>query len=42
MSPEEVVKRTNQGFMFCPCINDVSAVVAAANTALRIVRDAKS
>ncbi|MFC1953295.1 HpcH/HpaI aldolase/citrate lyase family protein [Chloroflexota bacterium] len=42
MSPEEVVKRTDQGFMFCPCVNDVSAVVATANTALNIVRGAKS
>jgi len=38
MSPEEVVERTNQGFMFCPCVNDVSAVVKAADTALQIVR----
>ncbi len=40
-SLEEAVQRTNQGFMFCPAVNDVGAITAAANTALQTVRSAK-
>lgn len=37
-SPDEVVKRTKQGFMFCPAVSDIGAITATANTALKIVR----
>lgn len=37
-SAEEALKRTLQGFRFCPAINDASALSAAARAALRTVR----
>lgn len=37
-SPEEVVQRTAEGFMFCPCISDIGALTAAARDALREVK----
>jgi len=37
-SAQEVLRRTEKGFMFCPCINDAHALTAAANTALQQVR----
>ncbi len=40
-SPEEVVQRINQGFMFSPAVNDVGAVTAGANAALQTVRSAR-
>ena len=40
-SAEEVVQRINQGFMFCPAINDVRAIGAGASAALQTVRAAK-
>lgn len=40
-SPEEVVQRIKQGFMFSPAVNDVGAVRAGANAALQTVRSVK-
>ena len=40
-SAEEVVKRHNEGFVFCPAMSDVGAVSAAANAALKLVRGTK-
>ena len=37
-SAQEMLRRTEEGFMFCPCINDAHALTAAANTALQQVR----
>lgn len=37
-SAEEALKRTLQGFMFCPAINDANALSAAARTALKTMR----
>ncbi|MFC1958234.1 HpcH/HpaI aldolase/citrate lyase family protein [Chloroflexota bacterium] len=37
-SPQEVLQRTAEGFMFCPAINDVRALMTAANAALQEVR----
>jgi len=39
MSPEEVVGRTNQGFQFCPSVNDISSAVVAAEKALQIIQE---
>lgn len=40
-SPEEVVQRINQGFMFCPAVSDVGAVKAGTTAALQTVRSAR-
>jgi 4-hydroxy-2-oxoheptanedioate aldolase len=37
-SAEEALKRTLQGFRFCPAINDISALSAAARTAVQTVK----
>jgi 4-hydroxy-2-oxoheptanedioate aldolase len=39
-SAEEAAKRTQQGFVFCPSLNDIIALTAAAGTALKTVRPA--
>ena len=38
MSPQEVLQRTAEGFMFCPAICGVGALAIAANAALQEVR----
>jgi len=40
-SPEQVVQRVNQGFMFCPTVSDVGAVMAGAKAALQTVQSAR-
>ena len=40
-SPEEVVQRINQGFMFCPTVSDMGAIGAGANAGLQTVRSAR-
>lgn len=40
-SPEAVLKRQAEGFMFCQVMTDVSALSAAAGVALQAVRSAK-
>jgi 4-hydroxy-2-oxoheptanedioate aldolase len=40
-SAEEAAERTRQGFMFCPAMNDVIAITATANAALKTVRGTK-
>jgi 4-hydroxy-2-oxoheptanedioate aldolase len=37
-SPQEVVQRTAEGFMFCPAISGVGSLAVAANAALQEVR----
>jgi 4-hydroxy-2-oxoheptanedioate aldolase len=37
-SPQEVVQRTAEGFMFCPAISGVGSLAMAANAALQEVR----
>ncbi|MFC1899832.1 HpcH/HpaI aldolase/citrate lyase family protein [Chloroflexota bacterium] len=41
-SPEEVVQRVKQGFMLSNAVNDVGAVTAGANTALKKVLSARA
>src|SRR5208283_492505 len=40
-SPQEVVQRTSQGFMFCPAISGVGSLAVAASAALQEVRGRK-
>ncbi|MBI2858472.1 MAG: 2,4-dihydroxyhept-2-ene-1,7-dioic acid aldolase, partial [Chloroflexi bacterium] len=38
-SPDEVLQRTAQGFVFCPSLGDVSAINAAASAALQKLKE---
>jgi 4-hydroxy-2-oxoheptanedioate aldolase len=40
-SAEEAAKRTQQGFVFCPAMNDIIAMTNTANAALKTVRAVK-
>ena len=37
-SAQEMLRRTEEGFMFCPCINDVHALTVAADATLQEIR----
>ena len=41
-SPQDVVQRVDQGFMFCPAMSGVGALATAASAALQVVRGGKA
>jgi 4-hydroxy-2-oxoheptanedioate aldolase len=40
-STDEAVKRTQQGWMFCPAMNDVSVIASAGASAVKMIKAAK-